>query len=628
MKKLARLLPILLLTACSLAPKPFNSPPAASLPDNTLPAGIHSNPATGQKWLWLMTNLNTDSALHSDIELVRRASALGFTHLLVSDFKFMKWDYMGDHYTQNVLALKQACHDNHMQFWVTCAPMGYANELLSRDANLAEGVPVYKAQFTVEGLRLKADDPDLKLINGDFSIIGANVPKPATWEISDYGKSAILDRNVTFNNLPALRMDPQAPAEISAEARAAGERPAAASVYQNVEVKPFHYYHLHAKIKTASKSTSAPQIQILADNASALPNTDIGEHTGTTRLNYQDVILLPNSDWQDYDITFNSLEFSRILVKLPGPSRRGRNAAADHLAPSIYWADLKLEPAEFVNLVRRAGAPLSITSPDGKTRYKEGKDVEFITDPLLGHSPQAGHYQAWHTPPVAKIPAGSRLHEGDKVLVSYYHTALIHADQAMCCMQEPKVMQLIRQQLKECESRIHPDGYFMGYDELRVQGYDQSCAETHKPLAQLLAENVAHSVRIIHQVAPGRPIAVWSDLFDPFHNAKPDGKRYYLTKGVCPWYGAWLGLPRDVIIMNWHGHDENRIAAMKFFADHGYSQILSAYYDADVTKFTPRLNEASHIKNIAGTMYTTWTSNFSQMEPYTTLLKNWTPPAP
>ncbi|MDB6115893.1 MAG: hypothetical protein JWQ62_2838, partial [Lacunisphaera sp.] len=30
-----------------------------------------------------------------DIALVQRAAKSGYTHLLVSDFKFMKWDYMG-----------------------------------------------------------------------------------------------------------------------------------------------------------------------------------------------------------------------------------------------------------------------------------------------------------------------------------------------------------------------------------------------------------------------------------------------------------------------------------------------------------------------------------------------------
>jgi hypothetical protein len=557
-----------------------------------------------------MPNLNTDQVVQDDIALVQRAAKAGYTHLLVSDFKFMKWDYMGDHYTQNVLKLKQACHDNHMQFWVTCAPMGYANELLARDANLAEGVPIYKAQFTVEGLRLKADDPDLKFDEAAFE-----------------GRK--LDPQVTFNNKPAIRMDPAATVELSAEARAAGERSApAASLSQTIAVKPFKYYHLHAKIKTDGKLTRGPQIQILGENASALPGTNVGDRSpnAMTRLSYHDVNLLPNTDWQDYDITFHSLEFTKVTIKIPGPSRGRRNAGQSAAPGSIWWADIKLEPGEFVNLVRRAGAPLSIIGADGKTRYEEGKDVEFITDPFLGHSPQAGHFDVWHIPPVAKIPLGSRLKEGDKVLVSYYTTALIHADQAMCCMAEPKVLELVQQQIHECQQRINPDGYFMSHDELRVQGYDKSCEDTHKSLAQILADNVAGTVNIIHKEAPGKPIAVWSDLFDPFHNAKPDGKRYYLTKGTSPWYGAWQGLPKDVLIMNWHGHDENRVAAMKFFADQGYTQILSAYYDHDVSAFIPRLNEASHIKNITGTMYTTWTGNFTQMEPFAQLLDNWKPP--
>lgn len=141
---------------------------------------------------------------------------------------------------------------------------------------------------------------------------------------------------------------------------------------------------------------------------------------------------------------------------------------------------------------------------------------------------------------------------------------------------------------------------------------------------ELLADNVKTITDIIKHEDPGKEICTWSDLFDPFHNAKNDNKRYYLVKGKSPWYGAWTGLDKDIIIMNWHNHDANNNASTRHFADLGNRQILSGYYDkADLSAFKTRLENASHYPGVIGSMYTTWTSNFTIMEPFAQLLNDW-----
>ncbi|MBA3707741.1 MAG: hypothetical protein H0W83_02845 [Planctomycetes bacterium] len=84
-------------------------------------------------------------------------------------------------------------------------------------------------------------------------------------------------------------------------------------------------------------------------------------------------------------------------------------------------------------------------------------------------------------------------------------------------------------------------------------------------------------------------------------------------KGIDPWFGAGDGLDREIVILNWHGHAEQRAEAMKFFADGGHRQILCGFYDASSDNMIPWLKEAKGLRGIDGVMYTTWGNNFSEL---------------
>ena len=55
-------------------------------------------------------------------------------------------------------------------------------------------------------------------------------------------------------------------------------------------------------------------------------------------------------------------------------------------------------------------------------------------------------------------------------------------------------------------------------------------------------------MQILKEVNPKARIVVWSDMFDPNHNAVD---KYYLVNGTLE--ESWEGLPQDVIIANWNG---------------------------------------------------------------------------
>jgi len=77
-----------------------------------------------------------------------------------------------------------------------------------------------------------------------------------------------------------------------------------------------------------------------------------------------------------------------------------------------------------------------------------------------------------------------------------------------------------------------PDGYFLQHDEIRVQGWDESCRRSGKTPANCCRER-HKCVQLVRRGRPRQTVYVWSDMFDRFHNAQKFG-RYYLVKGTGP----------------------------------------------------------------------------------------------
>ncbi|MFB3890991.1 MAG: hypothetical protein ACE15C_03090 [Phycisphaerae bacterium] len=552
-----------------------------------------------QHWMWLMTNLLTDEGYNSAVKLMERSAKIGFTGIAVYDSKFAKAKLYPD-YGARLQKFRKACTDAKMQLIVGVAPMGYADELLANDPNLAEGMPVRDAVFAVKDGKLVPDDEGVKLVNGDFADVKDG--KVVGWELGDLMK---VDDEVKYEGKRSLRLD---------DGPGAGGR-----IVQKVNVKPWHYYHVSVAIKMKDYEGKDNRIQPYAfakDLVLAWQPPQVKTDKGFLPLN-----VAKTCDWTRIHTTFCSLDNTEINLMI------GR---WDGKSGKIWYADVQLEPGGFVNIIRRESLPLKVTSavpPNADvvpTQYVEGKDFSEVRDPKLLNDPRPGYYTIWHDVPAVTIPEGSKLKNGDKVAVSYNFTVSCgKAGQMNCCFSEPKVYDLVKQQIEYMKANGNPDIYFMAHDEIRLLGWDDSCARRNMTCGQLLADNAKKCTEIIEKVDPGKPIFVWSDMFDEFHNARKtndDGTPFimYLDKGAGPFFGSWEGLGKQVGLVNWNGGSER---SYKNFSKLGHQQIISCSSPAKITEW---LKMAGKLDGVAGVMYTTWTGDYGpNVEKFIEDVKAW-----
>jgi hypothetical protein len=504
-----------------------------------------------QLWLYCANNLSVEARVADTETLWRRAAKLGYTHVLLSDSKFGKLGEMGANYFRNIEHLKKVAAELNLEIVPALFPIGYSNDILWNDPNLVEGLPV--------------QDVPLVIQNGKAILAPGGQPLLKGGSLSDLKEWSWHDPNVVVESGAAVIRNPN-----GANARLA----------QKIKLTPFRQYHLTVRIKTKDFH-GTPEVKILA---------------GDRALDYNSLGVKSTQDWTLHHVVFDSLDHSEANLYL-GCWGGGTG--------ELWYGDVTLEQVAFVNLIRRQGAPFSIKNSDGQV-LKEGVDFEPISDPKMGNRLWKGSYDVWHQPP-ALVTKG--LADGTRLSASYYYAVTVNDDQAMICPSERKTVELLTDQAERMHKTWHAKGYMMSHDEIRVLNWCDACQKRHLTAGQILADNARTCVNILKEINPGGRIYVWSDMFDPFHNAHDN---YYLVRDTLA--DSWEGLSNDVIIVPWYF--EARDKSLKWFSDLGHHQVIAGYYDHDPAQIKQWLNSAAKVSGVEGVMYTTWESNFRDIESF------------
>src|SRR5262249_11917746 len=133
------------------------------------------------------------------------------------------------------------------------------------------------------------------------------------------------------------------------------------------------------------------------------------------------------------------------------------------------WVDsVRVEEVGLLNVLRRPGTPVSVRADEGGQLYEEGRDYDRITDPQL-------NFRFDHEGPPIRLLPGSRIREGQRLRVSYYHGFSINDGQTTVCMAEPKTYEIWHEMARRMHAAVAPPRYVLSMDEIREGGTCSAC---------------------------------------------------------------------------------------------------------------------------------------------------------
>jgi hypothetical protein len=438
-----------------------------------------------------------------------------------------------------------------------------------RDRNYMEGVLVKDALFVArDGTAALQQDNPTRIVNADFEDVKDNHFNGWSFQ-DDEGVTTFADHAVAHGGKTALRMESIGKNQYRH-----------CRISQPLKLQPYRQYRVSFWVKTEGMAPCDPEVKVLDTDA-------------TGSVSFQTFHADPTQDWKEYSLVFNSLDHADARLYLG--SWYGKEG-------KLWWDDLKIEEIGLVNVLRRPGCPVSVRGEDG-TVYEEGRDYQKIADPNL-HP-----WQPWHEQPPIKLTANSRIKDGDRLRVSYYHSLVVYDGCLQGCISEPKIFDEWRQQVVQVNELLHPAAFCMQHDEMRVMNQCALCQSMKMTPGELLAWNVHKAAQIIRDVRPDAEVWVWSDMFDPMHNALD---HYYAVNGSLK--GSWKGLDPGIGVVNWHGGLMGKNC--QFFADLGLKQVLSGYYDGDEdgSGIAKWIEATKAVPGIVGAMYTTWEDKYGAMD--------------
>jgi len=536
------------------------------------------SPQLRYRWVYLPQNLLVDENVTQVQSIIHRAKAAGYNGLVLADYKLQVFDQLGgnlEHYTLNLQKVVKSARSRGMEIYPCLADPGYASSILAHNVDLAEGPPVKDALFIAHhGEAVFQPDPHVALNNADFE--NAKENRFTGWQFQDGpGVSSFVDSQTKHGGAQSVRM------ENFTQGNSAGN----CRLVQSVSVSPWRQYHASCWIKSEGFSTN-DEVRILALD----PN---GKD-----LAFSGISVQPTQDWKQYHVVFNSLGNHELKLYFGvWGGKKGR----------LWWDDANFEEVGLVNAVDdEDSAPVKIRSEDGKT-YEAQKDFGRVIDPRMGTVPWPGSYEIFHQGPSITLSPKTRIKEGERLRVSFYAAKVIGSDQVASSMTNDEVFKIAQIQIMNLREQIHPDGYFDSADEIRVAGWDELDSKLGPGPA--LAENTRKVRAVAHEYDPKTKFIVWSDMFDPYHNAVDN---YYLANGSFK--ESWKGLSKTDIVANWNYGQ--RTKSLAWFNSLGNPQVLAGYYDADPNNIATWLKDAKGKANVVGVMYTTWQNRYGDLEAF------------
>ncbi len=524
------------------------------------------------RWVRVGSGLRDQKDVDKVCRIAELAAKHGLNGILLSA-GLDRMDLQPREFYARLSQVKSTCDRLGVDIIPSFLSAGYGGAALDHDKNLAAGLPVKDALFVAkEGEARLVADPKVSLRNGNFETATAEkidgfqiVGRPGEFVLGDSSAAQEGKVSLRFENFGKA---PESTVWIS----------------QRVGVHPRRCYRLSAWVKSENLKPSDP----FGDSNFQLKVLGGDEHRP---LQYENPKLSPDDPWHEVSVGFNSWGYEQVEIMVSVSGGGGGK----------FWIDqIKLEEVGLVNVLRRPGTPIVVRNEKGTMVYEEGRDFAQVEDPVMSF-----HYD--HEGPSIRLLSGSRVKEGERLRVSFYHPVFIYNDQIPLCMSEARLFQIWENQVKLVHQSLQPKYYMLNMDELRAGGSCEVCKQRKMNLAQILGDCLTRQSKMIKAVNPKAEVFVWSDMLDPNHNARSNQKWYYLAEGN--YANSWEYIPKDLIIVCWYF--EVREASLKHFSRLGFRTMAGSYYDADNLE-NPKgwLEALDATPGASGILYTTWLDKY------------------
>ncbi len=527
------------------------------------------------RWVYVSRSLSSDRDVEDIREIARTAAEHGLNGIAFAG-GLDRLDLQPPAYFDRLRQVKQICDDYQLDLIPEFFSVGYGSSIISHNRNLAEGIPVKDALFVAaKGEARLFPDPPVAFVNGGLEEYEGN--RLQGWRFHDQpGEVSFVDTAVFKEGAASLRFE-----NFTLNAYGHGR------LMQEVPVKPRRSYRVTCWVKTEALAPAGVfKLQVLAESGRALAPWDPQ--------------VPASSDWRKLTLGFNSWDLDKVRIY----------AGVWGAQSGQFWLDdFRIEEVGLVNVVRRPGTPVTVRSEATDLVYEEGSDYAPIADPMLT-------FRFDHDGPPIRLLPGSRIQEGERLRVDYYHGMSINQGQVTVCMSEPQVYEIWREQVRLVHQLLAPRKYFLSMDEIRAGGSCQACKRRMMSMAEILGDCLTRQLNLIREQNPEAEVYAWSDMLDPNHNAHDN---YYLVDG--DFTGSWWYVPQDLGIVTWYY--AKRRESLAHFSSLGFRTLAGAYYDGD-TLDNPKgwLEALDETPGACGIMYTTWENRYELLAPFGDLVSN------
>lgn len=531
------------------------------------------------RWFYISRNLRQDDHVEQIRKLVETAASAGLNGMYFSS-GFDSIDLKSAEYLERLQQVKQICESNGVELIPRCLDIGYNGGLLAHDRNLAAGIPVKDALFVVKkGRAVHTPDPAIELVNGNFEIYDDDSVRGFSFP-GAVGKVVFPDSEIVKVGRTSLRFE--VPGDRAGDP---------ARLFTEIKLRPERLYRISFWVKTEGLDPSNPfgsgrfRVNVLGG--------------GRRQLTYFNPRVGSTEDWKEIKVGFNSREYESVDLQIGvWEGKMGK-----------FWLDgLRVEEIGLVNLLRRPGTPLVVRAEKSGTEYVEGDDFEPVEDPELD-------FRFDHNGPELTLTERSRIREGERLRVSFFHGVTVYGSQVTACMSEPKTYEIWRKIVKLIDQHLGSNKYFFSVDEIRAGGTCQACRDRGLTIGEILGDSINKGVEIIREVNPEAEVFIWSDMLDPFHNGADRRNLGYYYHVDQPFTGAWKHVPRDLIIACWY-HAVRR-DSLSHFSGLGFRTVACGYYDKDnLDNDVTWLEALDETPGAMGIMYTTWLNKYELMEEF------------